>query len=65
MKGMYRIEPDRAAMEIVHRQFRLSIPLDRMLENPALAAAIKAMSRKHMARRHWRDLKAEAARNND
>jgi hypothetical protein len=65
MKGMYRVEPDRAAMEIIHRKLCFTIPLDTMLKNPAMERIIKAASRRHMARRSWRDLKAEAAKNND
>lgn len=60
-----RIEPDRAVMEIVHRQYRFCIPLDKMLEHPTLSIAIKAVSRKHMLKRTWFDAKAAAANNND
>lgn len=51
------IQPDRAALEIVHSKLRINTPLDDMLKQPSLSAVIHAVARRHMIRRAKRDVK--------
>lgn len=60
-----RIEPDRVAMEIIHRKLQFITPLDEMLKVPVLKAVIVAIARDHMRRKMQFDIKAAQAKNND
>lgn len=62
---MARVEPDRVALEIAHRMLDSKVPLDDMLKNPALSAALKAVARRHMRRRAHVDIKRLQANDND
>lgn len=48
---MSHIDPDRAALEIVHTALAMNITLDEALTCPALATIIKSLARRHMLRR--------------
>jgi hypothetical protein len=48
---MRRAEPDRAALEIAHRQLRNKMPLDDMLRVAGLRATLYSLARRHMRRR--------------
>jgi hypothetical protein len=62
---MARIEPDRAALEIAHRQCRNAMSLDDMLKVPNLKATLYAVARKHMRNRSRFDPKKLQANDND
>lgn len=54
---MARIAPDRAALEIAHRQLCTAMPLDEMLKNRSLQIIVEAVARRHMQRRERVDVK--------
>jgi len=60
-----RIEPDRAALEIIHRKLRFPIPLDEMLKDYRLKIIMENAARPHMRRQIQFDAKAAVANNND
>lgn len=62
---MARAEPDRAAFEVAHRQMRASMPLDEMLEHPALRTVLGTLARRHMRRRDQVDFKKRQANDDD
>ncbi len=62
---MARIKPDRAALEIAHRQLCTTKSLDEMLGTPNLKATLYAVARRHMKRRDRFDVKMMQANDND
>ncbi len=52
-----RIEPDRAALEIAHRQLFTTMPLDEMLQHRDFSLILKNVARRHMQRRAQLDVK--------
>lgn len=60
-----RIQPDRAALEIAHRQLLVTTPLDKMLEHPAFRLILENVARRHMQRRERRDFKKLQANDSD
>lgn len=62
---MARAEPDRAALEVARHVLGARAPLDDMLKNPTLTAALKAVARRHMQRRTQVDLKKLQANDHD
>ena len=62
---MARAEPDRASLEVAHRILGAKAPLDDMLKDPALRAALRAAARRHMRQRARFDPKKLPANDND
>lgn len=60
-----RIQPDRAALEVAHRQLLVTTPLDAMLENRAFRLILENVARRHMQRRERRDFKKLQAKDQD
>ncbi|MBC7860314.1 MAG: hypothetical protein H7Z39_16395 [Burkholderiaceae bacterium] len=58
-------EPDRAALEIAHRQLHTSRSLDDMLKVANLKATLYAVARRHMKRRERFDVRKMQANDND
>ncbi|PRC93065.1 hypothetical protein [Solimicrobium silvestre] len=52
-----RAQPDRAALEIAHRQLCTDTPLDDMLASAALRPIVENVARRHMVRRAKFDVK--------
>jgi hypothetical protein len=57
--------PDRAALEIAHRQMHTTMPLDEVLRNASLKRVLETVARKHMKRRDRFDAKKHQANDND
>lgn len=57
--------PDRAALEIAHRQLGASMPLDEMLTQRPYALILNLLARRHMQRRERFDVKKLQANDND
>lgn len=57
--------PDRAALEIAHRQLQTPMTLDYMLNHPAHVLVLQLLARRHMQRRARFDVKKLQANDND
>jgi hypothetical protein len=62
---MKRIQPDRAALEIAHRNLGAKPSLTDMLDHPALRIILENRARQHMQRRARLDVKKLQANDND
>lgn len=62
---MKRIQPDRAALEIAHRNLGAKPSLNDMLDHPALRIILENRARQHMQRRARLDVKKLQANDND
>ncbi|UGQ45099.1 hypothetical protein [Massilia endophytica] len=62
---MHQVQPDRVALEIALRGLNTSMPLEQMLENPALRIVLENRARYHMQRRSRVDVKKLQANDND
>lgn len=62
---MARAEPDRAALEVARHMLGSKLPVDDMLKNPTLKAALRAAARRHMRHRDQVDTKKLQANDND
>ena len=62
---MRRIEPDRAALEIVHHFLQSPVPLDEMLKHRGTELILKLLARRHMLRRARLDVKKLQANDHD
>lgn len=60
-----RIVPDRAALEVAHRQLYVTTPLDVMLQQPVFRLILENVARRHMQRRAQFDAKKLQANDND
>jgi hypothetical protein len=52
-----RIQPDRAAIEVAYRLLPHTLPLEAVLEHPALRIILENVARRHMQRRMRPDSK--------
>lgn len=62
---MERLQPDRAALEIAHRNLGAEASLDDMLSHPTLRIILENRARHHMQRRTRTDVKKLQANDND
>ncbi len=62
---MAAVDPDRAALEIAHRQLQTDMTLEYMLEHRTHAMVLKCLARRHMQRRSRVDVKKLQANDND
>lgn len=59
------LQPDRAALEIAHRQLCVTTPLDAMLEQKPFRLILENVARAHMQRRAQFDAKKLQANDSD
>jgi hypothetical protein len=62
---MARPDPDRAALEIAHRQLASKVSLDEMLKDRAQTLILNLLARRHMQRRARPDVKKLQANDNN
>lgn len=62
---MQRATPDRAALEVAHRNLRTAMPLEAALADPTIRIILENRARHHMQRRARVDVKKLQANDND